>query len=105
LALGAGRLSGDDLVFAKPDGSPISPDRLSAQWRRVTVSMALPAVTFHASRHTDASALIAAGLDIVTVSHRLGHGPPGITLGIFAHLFKDTDTAAAKAMDVAMGKV
>jgi integrase len=62
-----------------------------------------PSVTFHAFRHTHASALIAAGLDIVTISRRLGHGSPGITLAIYAHQFKNTDLAAAKAMDAAMG--
>ena len=36
---------------------------------------------FHALRHSHASALIAAGIDIVTVSRRLGHGSPAITLG------------------------
>jgi len=65
----------------------------------------LEAVSFHALRHTHASALIAAGLDVVTVSRRLGHGSPGITLAIYAHRFANTDTAATRAMDAAMGKV
>lgn len=47
LALGAGRLDRDDLVFATEDGSPISPDRLSQQWRRTADSLGLPPVTFH----------------------------------------------------------
>ena len=88
-ALGLGRPGPDDLVFALADGSPLPPDRLSQQWRRVADS--LKPVTFHALRHTHASALIAAGLDIVTISRRLGHGSPGITLGIYAHKFKNTD--------------
>lgn len=104
LAIGLGRLEPDDLVFSREDGSPLSPDRLSQQWRRVAVSLGLPAVTFHAFRHTHASALVAAGLDILTISRRLGHGSPGITLGIYAHLFSNTDSAAAKAMDAALGR-
>ena len=32
----------------------------------------VPNVTFHALRHTHASALIKAGIDVVTVSRRLG---------------------------------
>ena len=66
--------------------------------------MKLPPVSFHALRHAHASALIAAGLDILTVSRRLGHGSPGITLAIYAHRFGDTDIAAARAMDTAMGE-
>jgi hypothetical protein len=42
----------------------------------------------------DASALIAGGLDIVSVSRRLGHGSPTITLNTYAHLFAKTDTMA-----------
>jgi integrase len=104
LALGVGRAGPDDFVFCKTDGSPLSPDRLSRRWRDAVEARGLPRVTFHAFRHTHASALIAAGLDIVTISRRLGHGSPGITLGIYAHLFSNTDAAAAKAMDVALGK-
>jgi integrase len=33
----------------------------------------LAEVTFHALRHTHASQLIVAGVDIVTISKRLGH--------------------------------
>jgi integrase len=59
---------------------------------------------FHALRHSHASALIAAGVDIVTVSKRLGHGSPAITLRIYAHLFDGrTDAAAAQAIDRALG--
>ena len=56
-------------------------------------------VTFHALRHGHASALIAAGLDIVNVSRRLGHGLPAVTLAVYSHLFENKDTAAATAID------
>ena len=46
---------------------------------------------------THASALIAAGVDIVTGSRRLGHDS-SITLGVYTHAFApDLDTAAARA--------
>jgi integrase len=64
----------------------------------------LPPANFHALRHSHASALIAAGLDIVTVSRRLGHGSPAITLRVYAHAFSaDKDEAAARAIEAAMG--
>ena len=83
----------------------MTPNNLSRQWHRVAIARGLPQVSFHALRHAHASALIAAGLDILTISRRLWHGSPGITLAIYAHRFSDTDTAAASAMDAAMGKV
>ena len=51
--------------------------------------------TLHSLRHTHASTLIASGLDVLTISRRLGHGSPAITLGIYGHLFKTDDRAAA----------
>jgi len=62
----------------------------------------LPRTMFHALRHAHASTLIAAGLDVVTISRRLGHGSPAITLGVYAHAFGETDRAAARAIDAAM---
>jgi integrase len=47
--------------------------------------------------------LIDAGLDVVKISKRLGHSNPAITLRIYAHLFKQDDTEAAKAMDAVLG--
>jgi integrase len=54
--------------------------------------------TFHSLRHTHASTLIAAGIDVLTISRRLGHGSPAITLGVYGHLVK-TDDRAAEAME------
>jgi len=51
--------------------------------------------TFHSLRHTHASTLIASGLDVLTISRRLGHGSPAITLGVYGHLFKPDDRAAS----------
>jgi integrase len=54
----------------------------------------MPDVTFHALRHTHASQLIDAGVDIVTISKRLGHSKPDITLRVYSHLFRNDDKAA-----------
>jgi integrase len=51
-------------------------------------------VSFHALRHSHASALIAAGVDVMTVSRRLGRGSPAITLSVYGHLFSNTDDRA-----------
>jgi integrase len=102
LVLGLGRPGHDDLVFTLPDGSPYPPDKLSRDWGNLVRDKKLPQVRFHALRHSHASALISAGVDIVTVSRRLGHGSPAITLTVYAHLFKNTDTTAATAIEAAM---
>ena len=50
-----------------------------------------------ATRH--ASALIANGLDVMSVSRRLGRGSPTITLNTYPHLFTKTDAMAADAIE------
>jgi integrase len=44
--------------------------------------------TPHSLRHTHASTLIAAGLDVI--SRRLGHGLPAITLNVYGHCSRPT---------------
>jgi integrase len=104
LMLGLGKPGADDLVFPLPDGSPYSPDKLSRDWGNLVRDRKLPQVMFHALRHSHASGLIAAGVDIVTVSRRLGHGSPAITLRVYSHLFNSrSDDAAARAVENAFG--
>ena len=40
--------------------------------------------------------LIAAGLNVVAVSHRMGHASPALTLNVYGHLFKTTMTGPQK---------
>jgi integrase len=97
VALGLGKLPEDALVFPKLDGTPQSPRAFSRAWKDI----GLP-VTFHALRHTHASHLIDAGIDVVTVSKRLGHSSPTVTLQIYAHLFRKRDDKSAAAINAAV---
>jgi integrase len=103
MQLGAGKLPHDALLFANLDGGPLSSNAVSAAWADFAESIGMPAVTFHALRHTHASQLIDAGVDIVTISKRLGHAKPDITLPIYAHLFRKDDGKAAAAINAALG--
>jgi integrase len=104
LALGAGTLPAEMPVFGDIEGNWPNPYSITDRWRDAIKSRKIPKVTFHALRHSHASALIAAGLDVVTVSHRLGHASPALTLGVYSHLFKNNDEAAAAAIDDALTK-
>jgi integrase len=94
LFLGLGKARPDALVFADWDGGPRSPRLLTHHWGKAMKDVGLTA-TFHSLRHTHASTLIASGLDVLTISRRLGHGSPAITLNVYGHLFKPDDRAAA----------
>jgi integrase len=105
LAFGLGKANNDDLVFARPDATAWPPDSLTADWARTVRILKLPKVTLHALRHTHVSQLIAAGLDVVTVSRRIGHANPTVTLNVYAHLFGNTDERAADAVETALAGV
>lgn len=48
-------------------------------------------ITFHALRHTHASILLSQGIQLLTVSKRLGHADPTITLQTYAHILKEKE--------------
>jgi integrase len=103
MQLWAGRLPDDALLFGTIEGEPLSPNAQSAAWADFADSIDMPDVTFHALRHTHASQLIDAGVDIVTISERLGHAKPDITLRVYAHLFRNDDSKAAAAINATFG--
>jgi integrase len=92
------------LLFTLPDGSAWGPDYLSRCWHRTAITLGLGEVGLHSLRHAHASALIAAGVDPLTISRRLGHGTPAFTLATYGHLFANTDAAAARVLDAALGR-
>jgi integrase len=96
LKLGLGKLGQEDLLFANLEGRPLRPSAVSSDWGELAEAIGMPEVTFHALRHTHASQLIASGVDIVTISKRLGHARPSVTLAIYAHMFTTDDSKAAR---------
>jgi integrase len=102
LLLGQGKPAADTFVFTTFDGDPIRPDSLSRWWGDMVRSRKLPAVSFHALRHSHASALIAAGVDPLSASRRLGHSSPGITLNVYSHVFNRNEDKAVAAITAAL---
>lgn len=100
-ALGAGKSPPEALVFSDLDGEPRLPNAITKEWQRTAKAAGMASATLHSLRHTHASHLIANGLDILTISRRLGHGSPTITLAVYGHLFPQTDNRAAQIMEAA----
>jgi integrase len=95
LAVGLGKLEGTTLVFGTIESELRSPRAVSRAWRRFVVSKGLPKLQFHALRHTHVSMLIRKGVDILTISRRIGHSKPSVTLDVYGHLLGGADAAAA----------
>jgi integrase len=105
IALGLGKLPDDALVFPALDGGPQSPRAFSGDWADAAERIGMAEITLHALRHTHASQLIDAGVELVTISKRLGHASPNITLQIYAHLFRKRDDKAAEAINAALASL
>lgn len=98
-----------DYVFASADGSPFSYLRVSRTLRTISDGAALnpdgtAKLRWHDLRHSAASALISAGLNVVYLSRQLGHANPSITLNTYKHLFARAEHAerARSAMDAVL---
>jgi integrase len=104
LALGMGKMPADSLVFARWDGQLRSPHWLSQKFAQTMAALRFDC-TLHGLRHTHVSQLIAAGLDVLTVSRRIGHASPAITLDVYGHMFKNTDQRAAEILEGAFAKI
>ena len=102
LRLGTGKLQNEDLLFADIDGGALHPYHFGTLWSAWATRAGFPDLTFHALRHTHASQLIDSGVDIVTISKRLGHATPTVTLSTYAHLFRKDDGKAAAAINAAL---
>lgn len=86
-------------VFVQFDGKPMHPDTITKWFRQFLEEKNLPHITFHGLRHTHATLLISQGLDVRTVSNRLGHAQTSTTLNIYAHSFARMDREASEKLD------
>jgi len=63
----------------------------------------LPNVRFHDLRHTHASILLKT-LPVHTVSRRLGHSSPRVTLEVYGHLLPGMSEEVVDVFDEAIGQ-
>jgi site-specific recombinase XerD len=88
-----------DLVFAREDGNPIHPERVTKRFIQLVKSSGLRQVRLHDLRHGRASLLLASGTDIAVVSKMLGHSSITLTVDTYAHLLAGVGQKAADAAD------
>ena len=87
-----------------PGSRPISPDRISAWWRRARDLAGLNTRwRLHDLRHWSATTTVAAGHDVRSVAARLGHANPAMTLRVYAHAVEATDATLAGTLGAALG--
>ena len=98
-----GGVPGPDSPLLTRGSGFLSPSMLARAFSAECRRLGLPSGTrFHTLRHTHASMLIAAGVDLKTVSERLGHRNMETTMRYYAHLLPGRDGAAAQAFALAV---
>ena len=81
-------------------GRPITPSGDRTQFKRILDTAGLPESTPYRARHTAASEMIAAGLDITVVADILGHDLK-VLQSTYAHPIEERKLAAATVLDLA----
>ncbi len=99
---------GDEYVFIRWDGSQMGLETPYQAFHRIIANYnehreenapELPMIPLHGLRHTAATLLIGQGVDVRTVSGRLGHANTSTTLNIYAEFLKELDRSAADALE------
>lgn len=94
-----------DLVFPNYSGGPMIPDNFVKRHfkRKLKEAGISEEVRFHDLRHTCATLLLSAGVNVKAVSEMLGHADVSITLRIYAHVLPEMHQIAARTMDDIIG--
>lgn len=80
-------------------GAHLNKDTPSKWFRKFADTHGYQGITFHDLRHVHASFLLQHHVDPVSVSSRMGHADPAVTLRVYADAMPARDKDAAAAMD------
>jgi integrase len=99
----------DSIVLGDLDGNHVSPERITRNFGQALarcrkVHPDLPVITLHGLRHTHVSIQLASGVPVKTVSARVGHSSPLVTMSVYAHLLEGDDEAAAQSFAAAVSE-
>jgi integrase len=87
-----------DRVFTNEIGDPIRPNSIGQAFTRLVKAAGVPTIRLHDLRHTHASLLLVAGINVKVVSERLGHASVSFTLDTYAHVMPGQQAEAAAAL-------
>ena len=88
------------IVFSTKAGTYIAPSNFGRVWRKLLKNLGMDGkYKIHEFRHTHATMLIAKGINIVSVSKRLGHASTQTTLNVYAHPMKSDGRLMAEIFE------
>lgn len=83
-------------VCCSATGGYVELHRFTRWWQVWRADNGFPDLKFHELRHTQATQLLANGVDVKTVQTRLGHSTAALTLDLYAHAVPGNDRKAAE---------
>lgn len=83
--------------------TPIRPEMVTRRWERLRDELGLGHVRIHDIRHFVATELLTSGIDVRTVSNRLGHARTSTTLDIYWAWVPARDREAADHLQALLG--
>ena len=87
--------TGNTPVVSNELGDYCDPHNFSRWWRAFCEQHGFDGLSFHSLRHTQATLLIAQGVDAKTIQGRLGHERASTTLDLYAGILPENDREAA----------
>lgn len=99
--LGDKFLNEHDLVFTNTFGKPVCYSNFRKRYflKMLGAARISPRFTIHCMRHTHATLLLKAGVNVSVVSKRLGHCSTTVTLNIYAHVLEDMEKTASETWE------
>ena len=91
-------------IFTQDDGEMLNPNAPTKYLSKFGKKYNFPGLHPHTLRHTMATVSIANGADIVSISKKLGHAAPSITLNIYSHANQEAQLRANKSLEMALYK-
>lgn len=91
-------VSVNGFCFTQEDGGLLNPNTITWYVRDFGKRYNLPGLHPHTFRHSHASIAIRNGIDPVTVSKKLGHCNPSVTLNIYSHANEEAQRHEAERM-------
>lgn len=85
----------EDWLFTQKNGKRMAEGTPTKWLKRLCDRNNIDSACLHGLRHTSVTLLISSGVDIRTVSGRVGHKHTSTTINIYAHMLRDKEQASA----------
>lgn len=102
LRLGFGYAPDEGWICTRAEGTHLTPNAVTRAFSRLRDKLGI-GISFHGLRHTQATALLMAGVPARVVSERLGHANTTMTLNVYGHVLPHAQQQAVDVIDRLLG--